>query len=96
MGGVWGSVCDLYWDDREAGVVCRQLGFTDGYAVDGSAYGHGTGPVWLSHLQCRGFESRLHECPHSGFNETVSSARPATRCSAHHESSAVYCINACK
>jgi len=66
--GQWGTVCDDYWDMREADVVCRQLGFTGAtsptyYAI----FGRGSGPIWMDHISCGGGESSLLSCGHLGW-----------------------------
>ncbi|KAK7481079.1 hypothetical protein BaRGS_00027715 [Batillaria attramentaria] len=65
VGGQWGSICHNNWDNRDAQVVCRSLGYDgDGAtAVSYARFGQGTGPVWLDTLQCAGSENHLFECP---------------------------------
>ena len=37
--GAFGPVCNTYWNDDAASVVCWQLGFDHGYAYDNNYYG---------------------------------------------------------
>lgn len=42
--GTWGTICDDFWDIRDARVVCRELGFEDAYSAPAFAhFGQGEG-----------------------------------------------------
>ena len=71
--GEWGTVCDDGWDDTDAGVVCRQLGFgSSGTAIGSAGFGQGSGTILLSNVSCDGDESILARCGHLGINVTRS------------------------
>ena len=66
--GIWGTVCDDYWDLKDANVVCRQLGFVGAVAANTSAaFGGGEGRIWMDDVRCTGNESTLTECRHRGW-----------------------------
>ena len=66
--GQWGTVCDDYWNAKDAEVVCRQLGYAGtATAHRGSAFGEGADPIWMDNVQCRGGEARLADCRFAGW-----------------------------
>ncbi|XP_061095007.1 deleted in malignant brain tumors 1 protein-like [Conger conger] len=72
--GLWGTVCDYFWNMNDAEVVCRQAGCGRALAALSSAhFGQGSGPIWLGHLRCSGKESSLTQCQHPGFGSNLCS-----------------------
>jgi len=64
------QVCDDYFTDAAAKVVCEALGFFEGRAYCCAAYGQGTNNITLDDVVCSGTESSLNECAYrtSGNN----------------------------
>ncbi len=65
VNNTWGTVCQSNWDNNEAQVVCRQLGYTaPGHqAFTLPVVAPGSGPIHLSGLNCNGSENSLLDCP---------------------------------
>ncbi|XP_064618875.1 deleted in malignant brain tumors 1 protein-like [Lineus longissimus] len=96
VGTEWGTVCDSMWDKYDAAVFCRSLGesFNDGDATYRSNFGRGAGPIWLSHLQCKGTEASLHQCAHRGFDASFDAGngfRYWDYCKGHFTDAGVVC-----
>ena len=70
--GSWGTICDDYFDLRDARVVCHQLGYPEALeAVPTSSrqdWGRGTGQIWMDNLRCTGNETNIGDCPFPGWS----------------------------
>ncbi|XP_025112203.1 deleted in malignant brain tumors 1 protein-like [Pomacea canaliculata] len=66
VNGNWGTVCDDYFNNNAAKVVCRQLRYPSyaAMAVYGAPFGQGQGPILLDNVRCLGNESSLMNCLH--------------------------------
>ncbi|XP_041379071.1 deleted in malignant brain tumors 1 protein-like [Gigantopelta aegis] len=67
IGNIWGTVCDDYWGNTDAQVVCGKLGYlkTDGIAKLNSHYGAGSGEIWLDDVACTSSNTKLLQCSSS-------------------------------
>eukprot|EP01084_Bolivina_argentea_P304020 524992_1 len=75
--GIWGTVCDDYFDERDAKVACVQLANELGISENnvnfarfmGNLYGEGTAPILWNNLFCNGSETTLSDC--KAFNHQI-------------------------
>ena len=66
----WGTVCRVSWDEKDAAVVCKQLGCGSVIsAVQNEGFVLGSGRIWMDDVGCQGTESALSDCTHSLFGE---------------------------
>jgi len=57
-------VCDDYWNDEAATVVCRMLGYLRGEATSYSEFGNVKDDFILDDVRCTGVEQDLTDCKH--------------------------------
>ena len=63
----WGTVCDGYFSDTDAGVVCYMLGYGRTGQYIGNRFGAGSGQIWLDDVWCRGTEMNIADCGNRGW-----------------------------
>jgi len=67
--GTWGTVCDNYFNDAAAGVVCYMLGYGYSGSFIDNRYGRGSGQIWLNNVQCNGTETSIAQCQHRDWGQ---------------------------
>ena len=60
--GYLGPICDDNWEDFEATVVCRQLGFNSGVATKASIFGNVPNEFAMDSVFCVGEEDTIQQC----------------------------------
>ena len=65
--GTWGTVCDDYFTDSAARVVCYELGYQRIGWFMGNRYGAGSGRIWLDNVRCTGTETNITNCRHRSW-----------------------------
>ena len=63
ISGVWGTVCDDFWEYTDADIACRQLGFSKALLAQSRLTRHNALPILLYNLNCSGSESFIWDCP---------------------------------
>lgn len=80
----WATVCDDEWDDADATVVCRMLGYSMGERTTEASFGPGNNMIGMDNVHCEGTESHILDCEYNGWG--------IHNC-AHWEDAGVVCYN---
>ncbi|PVD19832.1 hypothetical protein C0Q70_20325 [Pomacea canaliculata] len=67
--GLEGHICSDEWDDADAQVACRELGFANGEMFNRLRTEEQQKPFWSSKFKCTGRERRLGDCNHAGWGQ---------------------------
>ena len=67
--GRWGTICDDWFDNREASVICRMFNFSHALAVPLAQFGQGAGTIHMTDLHCLGTETSIFDCPYNGWGK---------------------------
>ncbi|XP_052086520.1 deleted in malignant brain tumors 1 protein-like [Mytilus californianus] len=69
--GEWGTICDDNFDDFDAKVICKMLGFinTNPTVHRNGYFGKGHGKVMMNNLDCSGRERDVNECSFPGWEK---------------------------
>ncbi|MBN3301585.1 NETR protein, partial [Amia calva] len=78
LNGVWGTVCSNGWEDEDAAVACRQLGYGyKGQARQTALSRLSLAPTHWRAVHCHGHEAELLECQRTAWNGGVCANRQA-------------------
>ena len=82
VGGL--PVCDDYWGDTNAGVVCRMLGYIAGVGVTGSYFGTLGTIFGMDDVVCGGEEESIVECYHQQQDDCGEREAAGVICDQHN------------
>ncbi|CAG2216784.1 unnamed protein product [Mytilus edulis] len=83
--GEWGTLCDDQFENVDADVACRQLGYCSGLKLPSNKVNDGIGTIWLNNVNCSGSENNLLNCT---YNHDISPCR-------HYNDVGIHCFLNC-
>ncbi|KAH3849662.1 hypothetical protein DPMN_092065, partial [Dreissena polymorpha] len=85
IGNERGTICDDDWDNTDATVICRMLGYELGTAVVDAYFGHSSLKTLLTNVHCKGTKSSVISCNYSRLGNCLQYAGAGVICNAKNE-----------